>query len=63
MLDRALVDAIVEVVADEGQPESVAKRLIAWLTARSEGEPSRDEDTRFLESVRNAMVVEPANED
>ena len=57
MLDKALIEALDEVVAEEGQPKSVALRLAAWLTQMSDGEPSRDENTQFLTNVREALAT------
>ena len=37
MLDRALEEALEEVVREAGQPETVARRLTAWLRQMSEG--------------------------
>jgi len=56
MLDKALIEAIEDVVAEEGQHKRVAQRLIAWLNQLSEGEPGRDENTHFLNNVRDALV-------
>lgn len=63
MLDPALIDAINEVVEGEGQPKSVASRLIAWLTQMSDGDPGRDENTHFLTNVRDALVLGGGDED
>ncbi|WP_334162679.1 CxC ATPase DNA modification system associated small protein [Phenylobacterium sp.] len=63
MLDPALVEAISDVVAEEQQPKSVALRLTAWLTQMSEGDLTRDENTQFLENVREVIAVEVGDAD
>ncbi len=57
MLDKALIEAITAVVAEEGQPKAVAHRLIAWLTRMSEIELGKDENTQFLNNVRDALLL------
>ena len=63
MLDKALVEALGEVVSEAGQPKSVARRLMAWLTRMSEGELPREDHERFLKDVCNAIVMETGDED
>lgn len=58
MLDKALTEAIAEVVVEAGQPASVAQRLTAWLTRLSETDVGRDENTQFLMNVLNALTLE-----
>lgn len=57
MLDKALKEAIDEVVNEAGQPKSVAQRLTAWLTRMSEAELEREENAQFLHNVREALVL------
>lgn len=57
MLDKTLVAAINDVVAQSGQPKSVAQRLVAWLTRWGEIEPSMDENTQFLRNVQEVLTV------
>lgn len=59
MLDKALIDALDEVVREEGQPRAVAQRLAAWLTRLSEAELGRDDHTQLFANVREALVVGP----
>ena len=63
MLDKTLMESIAEVVAEEGQPVSVANRLIAWLTEMSNAELGRDDNSRFLGNVLQAIVEEDDYED
>jgi hypothetical protein len=63
MLDKALTEAIAEVVAEAGQPASVAHRLTAWLTRLSETDLGQDENTQFLANVRNALMLEDGDAD
>lgn len=51
MLDRALEEALVEAVREARQPESVARRLTAWLRQMSQGESAAEDDARFLIAV------------
>ncbi|WP_447909478.1 CxC ATPase DNA modification system associated small protein [Brevundimonas bullata] len=61
MLDKALIEALEDVVREEGQPRAVAQRLAAWLNRLSEAEVGRDENTSLLANVREALVVEGDN--
>jgi len=61
MLDKALIEALEEVVREEGQPRAVAQRLAAWLSRLSEAELGRDDNTQLLANVREALVVEGDN--
>lgn len=63
MLDKALVEALGEVVKATGQPQSVGQRLLAWLTRMSETEVGRDENNQFLANVRDALVLEDSHAD
>ena len=47
----------------QGQPQSVAKRLTAWLTRMSEGDLPREEHERFLQDVCSAIVMEDRDAD
>jgi len=57
MLDKALMEAIDAVVSEEGQPKAVAQRLKAWLSRMSENELGKDENTQFLNNVREALTL------
>ncbi|MEJ0076822.1 MAG: CxC ATPase DNA modification system associated small protein [Alphaproteobacteria bacterium] len=59
-LDPELEDAIRAVVKDEKQPAAVAQRLIAWLKGLSDGEMGQEDRSRHLESVRNALKLDEA---
>ena len=63
MLDKALIEALAEVVKEEGQPSSVALRLTAWLTQLSENDLGKDEHTQLFANVREALVLEADNAD
>ena len=57
-LDTALIEALTSAVRVRGQPEAVAKRLIAWVEQASVGELSKLDDERFLLSTLEALVIE-----
>jgi hypothetical protein len=61
-LDPALQEALQEAVAELGQPNSVAKRLTAWLESLSNGEETEDLNNRFYESVLAELQV-PGTDD
>ena len=56
-LDAELTNAVVEVCRELGQPESVGKRLLAWLRESSERQLSGAEDNEHLEMLRQAIAV------
>ena len=56
-LDSALQEALQAAVAELGQPNSVAKRLAAWLESLSDGEETEDLNNRFYESVLAELRV------
>jgi hypothetical protein len=56
-LDSALEAALQVAVAELGQPNSVAKRLAAWLNSLSDGEETEDLNNRFYESVLDELRV------
>lgn len=51
MLDPALEEALARSVREAGQPETVARRLAAWLRQISEGALSKEDEARFLLGV------------
>ena len=57
-LDDELVKAIKESVHQVGQPDTVAKRLIAWLEAMTTTEISNEDESRYLENIRLALEIE-----
>lgn len=56
-LDSELANAVVAVCKELGQPESVAKRLLAWLKECSEKQLSAAEDNEHLETLRQAIAI------
>ena len=63
-LDKALEDALRQAVKEEGQPDAVAARLIAWTEALAEGEDSVEDQDRFYGRLMASVVVGKAdNED
>jgi hypothetical protein len=56
-LDNELVKAVNVVCKELGQPESVAKRLLAWLKECSEKQLSAAEDNEHLETLRQAIAI------
>ena len=63
MLDRALEASLSETVLKAGQPETVARRLTAWLRAMSKGSLSREDHTGFLDAVRHEVDLEDEHAD
>ncbi len=63
MLDKALEDAIKVVASEEGQPETVALRLIAFLKRMSEGELAYKDRENLLLQVCNVLHLEDNNAD
>ena len=56
-LDPALQEALQAAVAELRQPNSVARRLTAWLESLSDGEETEDLNNRFYESVLAELQV------
>jgi hypothetical protein len=56
-LDREVIKAIQEAVREAGQPDKVAKRIEAWLSAMSASELSSTDEQGYLENVRSAITV------
>jgi hypothetical protein len=61
-LDPEVETAIHEAAHAIGQPDKVAKRLISWLKAMSEGELQSDRDLDHLEALKQAIVLEADKE-
>ena len=51
MLDPALEEALAEVAGEVGQPQTVARRLVAWLKQMSESELDEEDNVMFLTGV------------
>lgn len=56
-LDGELVRALKESVAESDQPETVNRRLHAWLEALSTRDVSADEEKTFLENALASVNV------
>jgi hypothetical protein len=56
-LDQEVIKAIKEAVTEAGQPDTVAKRIEAWLNAMSNSELSTSDEQEYLNMVRNAISV------
>lgn len=56
-LDCEVIKAIEEAVSGAGQPNTVAKRLVAWLNAMSASDLSADDEREFLTTVRDGIIV------
>lgn len=56
-LDQALESAIFEAAEKEGQPRTVALRLVAWLKALSTGETSEEQDRESHSLVLSAVEI------
>ena len=62
-LDEALEEALTETVRDGGQPETVARRLTAWLRQMSLGPLVKEDDARFLKAVCDELALEDEDAD
>jgi hypothetical protein len=62
-LDPALSDAIAEAARTSGQPQAVARRLLAWLARLSDGELSRGANAEFYESTREVILLKEAEDE
>ena len=63
MLDQALEESLAETVREAGQPESVARRLTAWLQQMSQGPLMKEDDARFLKAVCDELEQEDGRAD
>jgi hypothetical protein len=54
-LDPAVMGALRQAVAEEGQPPEVADQLQAWLLAISEGDASVDAQMQIYDVIRNQL--------
>ncbi|WP_114954996.1 CxC ATPase DNA modification system associated small protein [Sphingosinicella terrae] len=63
-LDPALEAAIREAAEEEGQPATVAARLIAWAEALAEGDDAVERQESFYARLMSAVSgAETADED
>ena len=61
-LDIKITDAIKRAVENEGQPKSVAKRIIAWLEAINTGNEDINDlsqSGRHLDVLFEAVITNP----
>jgi hypothetical protein len=56
-IDKALEAAVKEVVAEMGQPDTTASRLIAWLEAMSTEEQAIHDMEQSLHRVLDTLIV------
>ena len=63
MLDKALEEALEESIKESGQPESVTRRITAWLREMSQGTLTYEENTRFFKDVCNELKLGSESED
>ncbi|MDE0242545.1 MAG: hypothetical protein OXQ84_20515 [bacterium] len=63
MLDEALEESLTETVREAGQPETVARRLTAWLKQMSERALAKEDDARFLQGVCDVLELEDDDAD
>ena len=63
MLDRALEESLKEAVREAGQPDTVARRLTAWLTEMSKSSLVKEDDARFLKAVCDEVDLEDEDAD
>jgi hypothetical protein len=61
-LDRALSNALREATREAGQADTVASRLLAWLTRLSDEELSREAGAKFYDEVRAELKVDGAGD-
>jgi len=56
-LDDELIKAVNQSVDYFQQPDSLAKRLIAWLEALSSDDLSAEDESRHLDKLLNAVIT------
>lgn len=56
-IDVEIINAIREVADEIGQPEAVARRLIAWLEDESNRDLSHADRIDHLKNLREAIVL------
>ena len=56
-LDPAVVRALREAVAEEGQPPEIADQLQAWLLTLSEGDAGQDAQMQIYDVIRNQLSL------
>jgi len=61
-LEPELENAVHQVVAENGQPEAVAKRMIAWLEEMSKTDIGKEDQNIFFDDVKEALVVKSESE-
>lgn len=60
-MDVAVADAVLDTVSEHGQPDAVAKQLIAWLDSLADGKVSIDdaEDvSRRIETILDRVNID-----
>lgn len=57
-IDKDVVYAVIEVTAELGQPDKVAKRLVSWLQEMSERELSVSDHYQHLDMLRNGIKLD-----
>ena len=57
-VDKALESALIEAVSHHGQPEKVAKRILAWLNALSLGEKNDSRKIEYFEDLMESINLE-----
>lgn len=65
-IDARITQAIKEAVEEAGQPETLARRLIAWFEAVTSGNEDINDKTttaRHLEVLFEGTVVQDADEE
>ncbi|MYE25506.1 MAG: hypothetical protein F4Y01_16470 [Gammaproteobacteria bacterium] len=63
MLDPALEESLAETIKEAGQPETVARRLTAWLRRMAQGSPVEEDEARFLTAVFEVLDLEDEDAD
>lgn len=56
-IDKDMENAVIEVAAELGQPDKVAKRLVSWLNEMSERDLSPQDHYQHLEMLRNGIKL------
>lgn len=56
-LDPAVIRALREAVAEEGQPHQIAEQLQSWLLSLSEGDASVDAQMQIYDVIRNQLTL------
>lgn len=63
MLDPVVTHSIKQAVSEFDQDDALARRLEAWLNAKSESELPPADESEFLENVLRSIQLGASDED